>query len=168
IDWRSADRRGNVGLTYFTQDFTNLITFSFAAGGYENIAQAETEGVELDLGYQLTQWLRMDASYAWIDAEDDTGQQLVRVPEHSADLQLSISPNERLNVNLLMRYNDEEADANGEVASWTRVDVSANYRISNQLSAFMRVENLLEEDYQQILGYGTPDLAVFGGVRLSF
>jgi len=165
---RSTDGRGELGLTYFDQDTTNLITFSFAVGAYENIAQAKSSGVELQGRFQVSALVGLAASYAYIDATDGNGTQLVRVPEHSGDLSLRIDPQGPLSGSLLVRYNGAEQDPNGVVESWTRVDVSGRYQLNDRVELFARVENLFDEQYQQVLGYGTPGLSGSIGARLSF
>ncbi len=168
LDWRSNNGEHYVSLTYFDQDTKNLINFSFAAGGYENIAQTESKGAELSFGYGVNQWLRLDGSYGYTDATDDSGAPLLRVPEHSGEVQLTMNPIPDLRVSLLARYNGEEQDRAVEVADWWRVDVAANYQIAPRVEVFARIENLFDEEYQQILGYGTPGLSGSAGVRLRF
>lgn len=166
--YRTADARGEVGLTYFDQDTENMIAFSFTLGGYENIARTESSGVELQTGYRFTDWFRATASYAFIDASDGSGEPLVRVPEHSGDLALHFDPDGPFRGAVLIRYNGNEPDDNGEVDAWTRVDLSASYLLSEQIELFARVENVLDEEYQQILGYGTPGVSGSVGARLRF
>ena len=47
LDWQLANGNGGVSLTAFRQDTENQISFSFGVGGYENIAQVESQGIEL-------------------------------------------------------------------------------------------------------------------------
>lgn len=169
LDWRSVNGRSELGVTYFHQDTTNLITFSFAAGGFENIAQSQSQGVEVFAGFQLTPWLDLTANYAWIDATDEsTGDRLVRVPRHSGDLSFAVNSGGPWSANLLVRHNGSETDANGTVDDWTRVDLAGRYAPNEQLEFYARIENLFDEDYQQILGFGTPGVSVTAGVRLQF
>ena len=168
ITYRTTDARGEIGLTYFDQDTTDLINFSFAIGGYENISAATSSGFEVDAHYRLIDWLDAGISYAYIDAKDGTGAALVRVPEHSGDLLLSFNPDGRTSGTLLVKYNGEEQDPNGVVDSWTRVDLAGRFAFSESVEFYARVENLLDEQYQQILGYGTPGLSGHVGARLSF
>lgn len=168
IQLRTPDARGQLGLTYFDQDTTDLITFSFAVGGYENIAKANSSGFEIQAQYQLTDWLSGALNYANIDAEDGEGERLVRVPEHTGDLSFSIDPDGPLSGTVSLRYNGKERDANGIVDSWTRVDLSARYALSESVEIYGRIENLFDENYQQILGYGTPGTSGYLGVRLGF
>ncbi len=169
VDWRSRDGRGELGVSYFNQDTTNLITFSFGIGGFENIAESESQGIELFAGYQLTEWLDITANYAWIDATDETtGDRLVRVPRHSGDLTFRFDSGGPWSANLLLRHNGSETDANGTVDDWTRVDLAGAYAPNDRLEFYGRIENLFDENYQQILGFGTPGVSVTAGVRLQF
>jgi vitamin B12 transporter len=36
------------------------------------------------------------------------------------------------------------------------------------LTVFGRVENVLDEDYEEAGGFGTPGVSAFGGVKLVF
>lgn len=168
VVYRTEDARGEFGLTYFDQDTTNLIDFSFAVGGYENIASATSSGFEIDGRYRFTEWFDAAISYANIDAKDGAGDNLIRVPEHSGDLILSFNPDGRVGGTLLVKYNGEEQDPNGVVPSWTRIDLAGRYSLSDSVEVYARIENLLDEQYQQIIGFGTPGLSGHVGARLSF
>jgi len=168
VVFRTANARGEIGLTYFDQDIDDLINFSFGIGGYGNIDKATLSGVEVDGHYQLTEWLDAAISYSFIDAKDGAGDTLIRVPEHSGDLLFSLNPDGRLGGTVQVKYNGEEQDPNGVVPSWTRVDLAGHYAMSESLRLYARIENLLDEQYQQIIGYGTPGLSGHIGARLSF
>ncbi|MDP6377092.1 MAG: TonB-dependent receptor [Pseudomonadales bacterium] len=168
ITVRTVDARGELDLTYFDQDTVDMIDFSFTLGGYENIAEVRSEGVELHGRYGLTDWLDASLSYTYVDAEDGHGDRLIRMPRHSGNLRLSLNPDGRLSGALLVRYNDEERDPNGTVDAWTRMDLSARYALTSSVELFARIENLLDEEYQQVLGYGTPGLSGYFGARLNF
>ena len=175
LDWRSTDGRAEAGITYFDQETENQIDFSFAVGGYQNIDQVDSRGVELYGAYQLTDSLSVSADYAYIDAEDGVGNVVARVPEHSGDVTLSIDPEGPFSGAVLVRYNGEEQDdtdfdgvPDTPVDAWTRVDLTGSYDLNDQVEFFGRVENLFDEEYQQILGYGTPDLSGYLGIRLRY
>jgi len=169
LDWRSEDGRTEAGITLFDQDTENLIDFSFALGGYENIAIVESQGVELYAAHQFTDWFSVSADYAYIDAKDGDGDALVRLPEHSGDVTVSIDPDGPFSGAVLVRYNGEEPNTNGTILeSWTRVDLTGSYDLNEKVELFGRIENLFDEEYQQILGYGTPDLSGSIGIRLRY
>ena len=165
---RTSDARGEFGLTYFNQDTKNLIDFSFAIGAYENIAAATSDGIELDGRYRVTDWLETSMSYAWIDAKDGADAPLIRVPKRSGDLAIAFNPDGVISGTVSVRYNGEEQDPNGTVGSWTRVDMSGRYALSDGVELYARIENLFDRQYQQVIGYGTPGLSGYFGARLSF
>lgn len=168
VDWRSSDGRVEAGVTYFDQDTENLIDFSYTAG-YDNIAQVESKGVELFAGYVLTDWLSVNGNYTYIDAEDGDGNELTRLPEHSGNVSLSVDPDGPFSGAVLVRYNGDEANTNGTTLDgWTRVDLTGRYALNESVELYGRVENLFDEDYQQILGYGTPGLSGSVGLRLRY
>ncbi|MEM7729641.1 MAG: TonB-dependent receptor [Pseudomonadota bacterium] len=168
-DWRSADGRAELGVTYFDQDTENQIDFSFPIGGYQNISEVRSQGVELYGAYQLTRWLGVSANYAYIDARDGNDDPLTRLPEHSGDVTVSLDPDGPFSGAVLVRHNGEEPNTDGTTLdSWTRVDLTGRYAVTDQLELFSRVENLFDTEYQQILGYGTPDLSGYLGLRLRY
>jgi vitamin B12 transporter len=168
IEWRSADGRAEAGITYFGQDTENLIDFSFTAG-YDNIAKVESKGVELFGAYVLTDWLSVSGNYTVIDAEDGNGNELSRLPEQSGNVTLAFDPDGPFAGAVLVRYNGGEANTNGTTLDgWTRVDLTGRYALNESVELYGRVENLFDEDYQQILGYGTPGLSGSVGIRLRY
>jgi vitamin B12 transporter len=168
VVFRTSNARGEIGLTWFDQDFDDLIDFSFGIGAYENIESATSSGVEVDGHYRLTEWLDAAISYAYIDAKDGAGDTLIRVPEHSGDLLFTLNPDGRLSGSVQVKYNGEEQDPNGVLPSWTRVDLAGHFAMSESLRLYARIENLFDEQYQQVIGYGTPGLSGHIGARLSF
>ncbi len=107
-------------------------------------------------------------TYTYIDAEDGAGAPLPRVPEHSGGLELAFGGSGPLQTSILVRSNGEQSDGFGpEVPSWLRTDVSASYAIGGGLEVYGRIENLFDEDYQQVGGYGTPGVSGFLGVRVK-
>ena len=168
IDWTSPDGRAQASITYFDQDTENMIDFSYTAG-YDNIALVKSKGVELYGAYQFTNWLAVSANYAHIDAEDGNGNELSRLPEHSGDVTLSLDPDGPFSGAILVRYNGDEANTDGTTLDgWTRVDLTGSYDLTDNVELFGRVENLFDEHYQQILGYGTPGLSGSVGLRLRY
>lgn len=168
LDWFSPDGRARASITWFDQETKNMIDFDYAAG-YANIALVNSQGVELSGSFQATDWFAISANYAFIDAEDGNGNELSRLPEHSGDVTFSVDPDGPLSGAVLVRYNGEEASTDGTTLDgWTRVDITGSYDITESVELYGRIENLFDEDYQQILGYGTPGLSGSLGLRLRY
>ena len=160
-----ADGDALLSATYFDQNTQDLINFSFAVGGYENIAEVDSNGVELEFSYAFSDAWTVTTNLTYLDSEDGSGDEQVRLPEITVDLALSWKPSEAIRSSLVVIYNDEEGDSRGTVDSWTRADLSASYQLSKNIELFARIENLFDEDYQQIFGYGTPERSGYIGAR---
>ena len=117
-----------------------MINYAFAEGRYENIAVVDSTGAEIHGGIALSSSLSLNANYAFIDATDGAGNPLIQVPRHSGDLSLDF-------------------DAGGAMSGRL---------LSESLELFARLENLLDEHYQQILGYGVPGRSGSVGARVRF
>jgi len=168
VQWQSADERIVLGATLFDQETENMIDFSYTAG-YDNIALVDSQGVELTGAYAINNWLGIAASYTFIDSEDGNGNALARLPESTGNISASFDPDGPFSGAVLVRYNGEEANTDGsELDSWTRVDLTGSYDLNDTVEIYGRIENLLDEEYQQILGYGTPGLSGSVGVRLRY
>ena len=169
VEWRSSEGLGRAGITLFRQDTVDLIDYSFAAGGYENIAEVESSGVEFSATWNLTDLFALAADYAYIKALEGDGAPRLRVPKRSGDLVLSFNPGGAFSGTVLLRFNGRESiQGGGELDEWTRVDINARYSLVNNLEVFGRIENLFDAHYQQVLGYGTPGRSGSVGARWRF
>lgn len=169
VEWLSSDGRFQLGATVFRQETENLIDFDFAIGGYLNIDEVESTGLELSGALALSDTLSLSLDYAYLDAEDGDGNALPRLPEHSGDLTLSYAPAGPFSGAVLLRYNGSETNTDATTLDgWLRVDVTGRYALSERVEVYGRIENLFDEDYQQILGYGTPGLSGSLGIRLRY
>ena len=169
VEWRPESGAGHIGLTVFRQDTEDLIDFSFAIGGYENIDEVESKGIEVSAGWNLTDSLALSADYAWMRAREGDGTALSRLPGHSGDLALGFDPAGPFSGTVLLRFNGRETNSDGSrLDDWARVDINARYALSDRLELYGRIENLFDAHYQQILGYGTPGLSGSLGVRWRY
>ncbi len=168
VEQSFEDGKYDLQVNYYEQDITNQINFSFGIGGYENLDRVETSGWEFIATARPLDWVDVSANFTHQTATDlATGGQLVRVPANIASLNITTRPMERLSVGGSVLYNDNEADARGTVARWTRVDVRSAYQLNDEVEVFGRVENLFDEQYQDIFGFGTPGLSGFIGIRVK-
>ncbi len=47
------------------------------------------------------------------------------------------------------------------------LNVAAHYRLFDFLRLNLRIENLLDSDYEEVFGYGTAGLSVYGGINVT-
>jgi vitamin B12 transporter len=51
---------------------------------------------------------------------------------------------------------------------YTLVNLAGSYDLGNGLTAYARIDNLLDRHYQDPIGFLRPGLGVFAGVRMAF
>lgn len=169
-------KSGSVGATYFRNDFDDLISFDPATFLFNNIANAETSGVELFSTYALSEAVSLRGSYTYTDATDeDTGDSLVRRARNKFRVGATYAPAQGVNLTMNAIFTGKRFDNDFSSGSPTRVSLSsytllnaaASYDLNERIQLFARADNLLDEEYEEVLGYGTFGLAGFGGIKIS-
>ena len=155
-------------LVYFKKDINDQINFSFGLGGYENIDFVESDGFEVSANSEITEEINLYLNYSYIDSIDGRGQRLINIPKDSGELALTYNSSFNLSGSLTMKYNGSEISTYGNLDSWLRADINLFYKLNNFSEVYFRVENLLDKDYQQVFGYGTPDRSGLIGVKVNF
>ena len=52
------------------------------------------------------------------------------------------------------------------LSGYVLASLSAAWRLNDRLEAYGRAENVLDEDYQDVVGYNTAGRTVYAGLRL--
>lgn len=189
VDSHWADSKYRLQLAYFEQDLEDEIDgFVYDPENYMFTAQnKETDssrnGVEAIFDARLNGAFTLGASYTYTDATEKNaaGESIreVRRPEHMA----SISANyyfasDRGNLNLGLNYNGSQQDVfyspltylteRVDIDAYTVLDLAGAWKLSPSLELTARVSNLLDEEYEEILGFVRPGRAVYAGLLGRF
>ncbi len=164
------------GSTYFHNDITNLIEINNAGTTYENIGQATTYGAENFVSYKPWEPLTLRADYTYTMANDDiTHTELLRRPKHKVSLNAKWQPTEALSFTATAVYTGKWADINRDgtatglfTTPYTLINLAGNYDFGNGLSFFARINNLLNRQYQDPIGFQHQGFGVFAGVKVAF
>ncbi|MCW3836379.1 TonB-dependent receptor plug domain-containing protein [Sphingomonas canadensis] len=162
-----------IAASWFHRDTHNQIDFDLGSFTYRNIARTRTSGVELEIAARPAEGLTFTASYSFIDAENRSpgyaGNRLARRPRDSA----SVSADWRTPLGLALGATVTiVGDSFDDAGNFTRLDgyalaaIRAEMPVSAGLSLYGRVENLFDERYQTVAGYGTYGRAAYAGVRV--
>jgi vitamin B12 transporter len=174
VEQNLLDNKLSLGLTYFHNDFKNLINYSFATSKYENIGKAETKGIEAEVTFKAIEDLTIGANYTYLDTEDkETGLELLRRPESQAGLNLNWQFLEKANLNLGITYVGKRSDytpypTRGTNKDYTKVDISTSYDLTENFQIFGRIENLFDEEYQEVYGFTRPGQSFSAGIKATF
>lgn len=170
VGWRPAGGRLEGRVTLYRLRVEDQI--SYVAGRYVNIARTATDGVELEGRARLGAGFDLTLAYGWTDARDETtGARLLRVPEHAGSATLGWR-GERLSAALTVRAESEQDDSDGFAPmvrdGFVAANLSGSYALTEQVTLTGRIENLTDEGYQQVFGYGEPGRSAYVGLRLRY
>ena len=177
VDQWILDDALSLEATYFDQRITDLIQ----GAGNTSINLSGTSkihGVELGLTAYLLDGLTLRAAYTFLDGEDANGVKLARRPENVASLDIGYSFLEgaaALNLGIVHTGGQQDIAFDAfynqtrvELDSYTLVNLAGSYRFNEHAEAFARVENLFDERYEDVYGYGGMGRVAIAGVKLGF
>jgi vitamin B12 transporter len=160
--------RATIDVTYFDNQFEDLIGFDFETFLANNIAEAETNGVEVLVDVDPNALFDVTASYTYTESENlTTGIQLPRRPKNRGTLLLAFRPAEWASTLSLVVVRDRIDSDAAPLDDYERVDFSLSYRWNERLTPYVRVENVLDEDYEEIRGFTSPGVTPAVGINLS-
>ncbi len=171
---------GHIEATAFYTEIDNLIDFDGAAtacgsgfGCYNQVpGTTVSQGIELAGEAALGEDLTVFGTYTYTDAKTD-GTRLVRVPRHDLSIGVEKAFTDRLSAKATATHvADVEASpfapANNKVGDYTVFDVGFTYDVTNTTEAYVRIENLFDEDYETAGGFNAPDRSFYAGIRARF
>ncbi len=173
FDQTALDGRLTFGATYFVLDTENLIDYDFLTDSYIQVSgTTERDGVEAYVRYAIADWADLTAAYTYTRAVDADGARRPRVPEHDVVLGLFTRPAERWNTATTVRIVKDTVDVvNNNLVpldDYVLVNAKVGYEPIDGLEVYVRGENLLDEKYQVVRGYGTPGASVYGGFTMQW
>jgi len=189
IDTSWADGQYQFQLAYFDQDLQDEIdgfvfdpeTFLFTAQNKDS--DSSRKGIETVFDMHLGKSFTLGASYTYTDAteKDAMGKTVpeVRRPKHMAGVSANYNfADNRGNLNLNLNYSGEQQDIFFspstfaselvEIDAYTVLDLATSWKLTQSLELTGRISNLLDEEYEEVLGFVRPGRAVYAGLRGRF
>jgi vitamin B12 transporter len=171
-------------ITYFQANLENKINGFVPVGGGKFTAQnlpgeSTREGVEVAARFVLTPGLTLGAAYTYLDARNPNGEEEVRRSPHGARADLAYSfAGGRGSATLAGIYNGRMEDLAFVLPDFTPqrvnlgeywlVNATISYKLQPGVEIFGRVENMLDQNYQEAFGFESAPIAAFAGVKLTF
>ncbi len=162
-------------LTWFSNRFRNLIEYD-SLQGYVNVGRAVTSGLEATLAAEPVPGLRAVLGYTRMTARNrDTDEPLLRRPrdKFSAELSGRLFGKADLALSALFigrRYDKDFSAypyATVGMSSYTLIGARASVPLTGGFTVFVKVENLLDERYESVWGYGAEGRTAAVGIRAS-
>jgi vitamin B12 transporter len=171
-DWIQLDA------VYFNRKETDAIVFDNSSFKYGN-GSSDASGFEVTTKVMPTSFLTLNASYTYINRDKLEGLNDY-IPENKFVAGLDLTPFKNLFLNLTYRNVGERTlfdrygsfGAAGEdfiLERYQVLDFMTNYKVlGDTVTFFAALTNILDEDYDDVLGYTTRGRNYKVGVRLQF
>ncbi|HXJ81300.1 MAG TPA: TonB-dependent receptor [Candidatus Methylomirabilis sp.] len=166
------------GATYFHQNFTDLIQFVFDPTTFlflpQNVGRARVQGAEVYASFDPVPWMGFYANYTYLNTKDlDTNQELPRVPRNTVNTGVTVTPWSRLSLFMQASvFSDQlESEFAGRNPGYYRIDAGGTYllvgqwRRLNRLELTVRIQNLTNKKYDEVLGFPALGINALVGLR---
>jgi vitamin B12 transporter len=163
-------KRLQISMTYFDQEYENLIWTDPKTFTADNIKDACVKGLETSAAIQVNEHINIKAGYTYLDTEDrQTGKQLPLRPKDKLNLTADLSIRNFMAVADYTFIGERfDSAVKRTLSSYSIVNMSGSYEVSRELTLFARIENLFDEEYEEIGSFNTPGISFYGGIRASF
>jgi len=178
-DW--WHRRVHTEAAGFRNSFDNLI--AFVGDSWQNIQASWARGIEVSAqahlarnisinGAYMRLYTRITASTSPTSPATGIGEELLRRPRNSGSVSLAITP-KRWSFLTGGRFVGERQDDDFTFGStrnpgYQSVFASASFQITKHFAPLLRLDNLLNESYQEALGYPALSRTIIGGLRIGW
>lgn len=175
VDYYLPLRRGVVSVTWFDTRFRNLIASTRDFRSVENIQRAQTKGAEVSAQLAWPGVADVHTSYTYLEADNLTsGLRLLRRPRHRLNADVWRDFGGGFSAGTGVAFNAQREDVHARTfrtidgEDYTVVRVYGAWQVSPRLAVKARLENLLDERYEEVNGYPALGFGAFGGVEWKF
>jgi vitamin B12 transporter len=174
----------NIGFEYFglhVNAFRNEIDDMISWDGVtsKNINKEGTstfKGVEISYQKIFFNKLLFGANYTYVDAKDPDGTRLLRRPRYEIGTNLSYEVSKKFMLSTDASYVGSRADSDFstspatpvETGRYLLVNTKFDYNINKTFSTYLKVNNILDKEYQSVYGYATPRRSYYVGFNAKF
>ncbi|HOL71267.1 MAG TPA: TonB-dependent receptor [Bryobacteraceae bacterium] len=177
-------RRVRAEVSAFANSYRDLITFAFTEipSTWQNIEASRARGLEFAAQAKPAPWILLSGNYTrmWTRITQSsspnalfngTGQELPRRPGNSGAASITLTPRRwMLHAGALLVGERQDTDLFGVTRNpgYQAVYAAGSLRLHPHVTPFLRLDNLLNQRYSEILGYPAPSRSVHGGLRLEW
>ena len=166
----TSKNNSSIELVYFDQEIEDSIFFDLAtfSGYLQDEGITDSDGIEIIGNLEVSKNLSFTGNFTYNDTTQTDGSQRLRRPERLANIGANYNT-DKFTVSANVRHVGGFVDiGNVELDDYTIVDISARYYVDEHMEIFARIENLLDEDYQDLSAFNTSGAAPHVGIKYQF
>jgi vitamin B12 transporter len=163
--------------TAFWLEVDNLIDYDFDSTSCQSYAEtgfagcyaqipgiSQRTGLEVEGEVAVTDAVTLGLAYTYMDSDTNASSAWANLPKNDVVLTAAAQMTDQVQGIMTVHSAMDRPD----LPDYTVVNATVTYDFANDTQAYVRVENLFDEQYQLVDGYGTSDRALFVGLRAAF
>jgi len=168
------EKQVQFGATYFNNDITNLIAYDAVTNMNQNIGHVQTHGIEAFIAWQVTKRFQVRSDYTYtVATNEDINQELKRRPGDKVSVSAVWQPTDKLTLSATALWVSSWLDtdrfnfATINQGGYKTINLAANYALNDKVTIFGRIDNLLDERYENPNGFLATGFGVYAGLRMK-
>ncbi len=157
---------------YFNTKFTDLIVYNFTTYKMDNSEKDTIKGFNFKSSYNFGK-TNISLSYTKITATNDiSGEKLLRRPDYIFKTIIH-TEYKKAYLNIFGRFIGNRKDYNEKTFSTVDAEgfsvfsLTAGYKITDNISAFVKIHNMFNKEYYEIFGYKSLPRQFYFGLNFS-
>ncbi len=166
----------NLSLHYFSSDleqeiFTDFSSFPFLARN--GALESSRKGVEIDGDWKMTRRIRLSGSATFLESQENAISE-IRRPDFVASAGFDWAFGNDANLSVFIDHTGSQMDTDFatfetvKLSAFTLVGVNLTYPINELMALTVRGDNLLDEEYEEVVGYRSQGRGLYAGLRARF
>lgn len=165
VDYFQSDLEDEI-LTIFNPDFLSTVANS--------AADSSREGVEIEASWTPISQFDLGGALTFLDAEEEGGVTEIRRPDFTARANATWRPIDPLSLTGTVDHTGTQTDTdfatftNVELDAFTLIGANISYDVNEHFAVYVRADNLLDSNIEEVVGFNAPGRQIFGGIRANF
>ncbi len=155
------------------RDLIQIVRLTPTSSQPQNVGRSRIDGSELEL--ELKPWdpWVLRGSYTHLEANERPSQEeLLRVPKNTIGFSVGLVPSKKWEAQLqglLVSSREESTGTNSrnKTKGYLKFDLFTQYRFTSWMKGYMRIENLTDRRYSEILGFPAAGTVASVGVTVE-
>ncbi|MGL4853977.1 MAG: TonB-dependent receptor plug domain-containing protein [Lentisphaeria bacterium] len=158
------------GSTIFHNRVNDYIGYD--SGKYNQISGVKIYGLESFVTFQPIEKLSLTFTHTYQHANDMEAENSVTyIPAHKFSAMVNWNVNSKWNINVNAAYiasRTINTATDEELHGYTLLNLATTYQFTGNLQGFVKINNLLDQDYEETKGYNTYGISFYTGLKYSF
>lgn len=163
----------NAEAVLFRTDIRNRLSYDPGTFVNKNYGRAKIYGVENNVNLSLNSSFSTELSATWLKATDlQTNLNLPRRPKLNSRIALNYI-SDRRSLSLDVQHTGTRADVDNlgnpvQMKSYTIFNLHQSIKWSDQYSGYVKINNIFNDKYEEVFGYGTGGRIFTLGLRYTY